>query len=66
MSSADLFVKIASLPSDLRKELIDFLEYFLQRKKQPKEPRKRGGVPGLAKGRVVVADDFDAPLDDLQ
>lgn len=66
MSSADLFMKIESLPSDLRKELIDFLEYLLQRKKQPKEPQKRGGVPGLAKGRIVVADDFDGPLDDMQ
>lgn len=63
MSRADLFVKIESLPSELRKELIDFFGYLLQPKKQPKEPHKRGGVPRLAKGRIVIADDFDAPLE---
>jgi hypothetical protein len=45
---------------------MDFLEFLLQRKKQPKESPRRGGVPGLAKGRIVIADDFDAPLDDFK
>jgi len=66
MSTADLFVKIESLPAELRKELIDFLEFLLQRKKQRKEAPRRGGIPGLAKGRIVIADDFDAPLDDFK
>lgn len=62
MSSADFFLKVNPLPADLRKELMDFLEFLLQRKKQLKESPRRGGVPGLAKGRIVIADDFDAPL----
>ena len=66
MSSADLFVKINSLPADLRKELIDFVEFLLQRKKLPKKSPKGGGIPGLAKGRIVIAEDFDAPLDDFK
>ncbi|HRN37832.1 MAG TPA: DUF2281 domain-containing protein [Flavobacteriales bacterium] len=66
MSTADLFVKIESLPTELRKELIDFLEFLLQRNKPRKEGPRRGGVPGLAKGRIVIADDFDAPLDDFK
>jgi len=66
MSSADLFVKIESLPADLRKELIDFLDHLLKRKKPTKESPRNGGVPGLAKGRIVIADDFDAPLDDFK
>ncbi len=45
---------------------MDFLESMLKRKKQGKESPKRGGVPGLAKGRIVIADDFDAPLDDFK
>ena len=59
-------VMLSRLPADLRKELMDFLEFLLQRKKQPKESPRRGGVPGLAKGRIVIADDFDAPLDDFK
>jgi len=66
MSSADLFVKINSLPADLRKELVDFLEFLLQRKRQPAKSPRGGGVPGLAKGRIGIADDFDAPLDDFK
>ena len=66
MSTADFFIKVNSLPSDLRKELMDFLESLLKRKKPTKDPSKHGGVPGLAKGRIVIADDFDAPLDDFK
>ena len=44
----------------MRKELMDFLESLLRRKKPGIEPPKRGGVPGLAKGRITIADDFDA------
>lgn len=65
MSSADFFLKVNSLPADLRKELMDFLDSLMKRKKQDKRP-KSGGVPGLAKGRIVIADDFDAPLDDFK
>lgn len=63
MSTADFFLKVNSLLADLRKELMDFFESLMKRKKQDKEP-KRGGVPGLAKGRIVVADDFDTPVDE--
>ena len=66
MSTADFFLKVNSLPADMRKELMDFLESLLRRKKPGKESPKRGGVPGLAKGRIVIADDFDAPLDDFK
>jgi hypothetical protein len=66
MSTADFFLKVNSLQADKRMLLVDLLEFLLQRKKQPKESPRRGGVPGLAKGRIVIADDFDAPLDDFK
>lgn len=69
MSSSDLFIRINSLPQELRQELLDFLD-FLTRKRQrageDKEPRARGGVPGLAKGRIEVLPGFDDPLDDFK
>lgn len=33
MSTADFFLKVSSLLADLRKELIDFLESLLKRRK---------------------------------
>ena len=66
MSTADFFMKVNALPADLRKELMDFLENLLKRKNNEKKPTKQGGIPGLAKGRIVIADDFDAPLDDFK
>ena len=66
MSTADFFLKVNSLPADMRQELMAFLESLIRRKKPGKEFSKRGGVPGLAKGRIVIADDFDAPLDDFK
>lgn len=65
MSTADLFVKIQSLPEDLQKQVQDFVEFLLQRKKiAPKAGKKR--VAGLMKGQIHIADDFDAPLDDFK
>lgn len=64
MSSMDLYIKLTTLPADLRKEVADFLDSLLNRKKP--EPSKKGGIPGLAKGRIVIADDFDEPLDDFK
>jgi hypothetical protein len=65
MSSADLFIKIESLPSELRKEVEAFIDGLLKRKRKGAPQRKQ--IPfGKFKGKVRVADDFDAPLDDLK
>ena len=78
MSSADLFVKINSLPAELRKLVEHYVEYLSWRKDLPKEdqtgpPDPAGSSPdgkkipfGKFKGKVHLADDFDAPLDDLK
>ena len=65
MSSADLFVKLNSLPEDLRKQVLDYIEFLLTRKQQPEPPKKKR-VSGLMKGQIHMADDFDAPLDDFK
>lgn len=70
MSSADLFLKINSLPENLRKLVADYVEYLSWRKDAPldgdKEPQRKTPVPGLLKGKIWIADDFDAPLDDFK
>lgn len=60
MSSADLLVKINSLPVDVRRQVIDFMDLLLQRRQQPEPPKKKR-VEGLMKGQMHIADDFDAP-----
>lgn len=61
MSSADLFVKLNSLPEDLRQQVLDYIEFLLSRKQRP-EPAKKKRVSGLMKGQIHMADDLDAPL----
>lgn len=65
MSSPDLFVKINSLPSDMRQEVEMFIDALLKRGRKTEPQRKR--IPfGKFKGKIRMADDFDAPLDDLK
>ena len=65
MSSADLFVKIESLPSELRKQVEAFIDGLLRRNRK-EEPKQKAIPFGKFKGKIRMADDFDAPLDDLK
>lgn len=65
MSTADLFVKIESLPAGLRKEAEAFIDALMSR--GPKKKTESKPIPfGKFKGKIRIADDFDAPLDDLK
>jgi len=65
MSTADLFVKIESLPAELRKEAEAFIDALLKRGRKRKPEHKP--IPfGKFKGKIRMEDDFDAPLDDLK
>jgi len=61
MSTEELVNRIESLPADMQKQVIDFVDFHLARMNQS-GTTAQGGVPGLAKGRITIADDFDAPL----
>ena len=69
MATAHDYIQLSSIPEDVRQQVLDFIE-FLMRQKQGKDPANKGWrktpVLGLAKGKVVVPDDFDAPLDDFK
>ena len=65
MSNADFLYKLNSLPEDLRKQVLDYIEALLKRVKDEKAPRKKR-IAGLMKGQIHIADDFDAPLDDFK
>lgn len=64
MSSIQLYSRIDSLPSDLKKEAEDFIDFLIQKSKKEKKPTKR--TLGLAKGRISIPENFDDPLTDFK
>jgi len=65
MATQDLYIKISSLSSDMKKELEVIVDQFLKRiKKAP--PQKKERPIGLMKGEFWLSDDFDGPLDDFK
>jgi hypothetical protein len=63
MSDFELYIKLASLPENLKKEVGDFAEFLRSKLKTEKKgtPRKAG----LAKGLIKMKDGFDDPLEDF-
>ena len=70
MSTKELIEKIENAPPQIQKEVQDFLDFLLKKesvKKDQVEPSKKVRKAGFAKGTITyIADDFDAPLDDLK
>lgn len=64
MTDIDIYKKITQLPSDLKKEADDFIEFLLSKKEKEESMPKR--PLGLAKGLIEMSDDFDEPLDDFK
>jgi len=62
--------KLGALPESLKMEVLHYIEFLSERYAEPEvEPltsqKKRGGL-GILKGKIWMADDFDAPLEDLK
>jgi Protein of unknown function (DUF2281) len=61
---------LTTLPESLQIEALHYIEYLTSRRERPvQEPLepltpKRNGF-GILKGRVTIADDFDAPLEEF-
>ena len=65
MDNLSLYTQINNLPSELKKEVLDFVE-FLKKKAEKKQPHNKTRHFGLLKGKIFVAEDFDAPLTDFK
>jgi len=63
MSILDLVAKLEKLPPEKQAEVEDFVEFLLTKQviKEEKKP-----VFGSFKGKIVMSDDFDEPLDDFK
>jgi len=65
MSDIEIYIKLATLPDEMKKEVDDFVDFLKSKttaKKKMNGPRKAG----LAKGLIRMKEDFDEPLDDFK
>lgn len=60
--------KIQQLPEKLKAEVLDFIEFLKMRHPSvtQDQPIIKGRAAGSAKGKFVMAPDFDEPLDDFE
>jgi len=65
MTDLDIYIKLATLPDDLKKEVGDFVE-FLKSKTTTKGKSNTQRKAGLAKGLIQMKEGFDDPLDDFK
>ena len=65
MSDLDIYIKLATLPEDMKREVDDFVD-FLRSKSVTQEKAKKQRKAGLAKGLIQMKDDFEEPLDDFK
>ncbi len=64
MSDAYLYSKIYRLPAGLRNEIMDFVDFLLTKNKKSGNGKQSGF--GCLKGKIKMAPEFDAPLDDFK
>ncbi len=63
MEQIHLYRKINSLPSDIKNQVNDFIDFLLIKRK--KQDKKKSPKFGCAKGDIFMAPDFDEPLADF-
>lgn len=64
MTDLQLYSEISSLPSDLKREVSDFVLSLKQKSKAKRKVKERQF--GYARGFFKMSDDFDEPLDDFK
>ena len=64
MTDIQLYTQLSSLPTDLKKEVSDFVEFLKQKTKSKIKLKER--QPGAAKGLIKMSADFDEPLEDFK
>lgn len=64
MNGLSIYTKFEGLPSNLKQEVSDFIDFLVQ--KSVSKNRKVVPTFGSAKGKIKMAPDFDAPLEDFK
>lgn len=64
MEQIQLFTKLNNLPTDLKSEVNDFIDFLLSKRKI--EIKQKKPKYGCAKGEIYITPDFDEPLEDFK
>lgn len=64
MNYASVIHEFKSLPDELKQQVADFISFLTVKKPSKKTPRKPKF--GCVKGQIIMATDFDEPLDDFK
>ncbi|APB33569.1 putative conserved small protein [Gloeomargarita lithophora Alchichica-D10] len=68
-TDTEILQTITQMPESLKQEVLHYAKYLIENytesKNGEKEPRKKRRA-GSLKGKIWMADDFDAPLEDLK
>lgn len=62
MTDIQLYTKLSGLPSNLKSEVSDFIDY-LKYKSKRKEKNSSTRISGKAKGLIKMKDNFDDPIE---
>lgn len=66
MKSSEVIQKIEMLPDSFLKSVSDYIDFLLVKAKHASEPKYNKNKFGTLKGKLWIADDFDAPLDEMK
>ena len=66
MAQSQLLEKVKKIPPAYQQEVADFIDFILKKKRVPSEKKDTRRKIGLLKGKLQMADDFDAPLEDFK
>jgi len=64
MNSLNLYSKLETLPTNLKQEVSDFIDFLVERSSR----KRKKVIPqfGSAKGKIKMSPDFNEPLDDFK
>jgi hypothetical protein len=64
MTDIQIYTKLNTLPLELKKEVIDFIDFLAEKKEKFKSKKKR--VFGYAKGSIILKRGFDDTPDEFK
>lgn len=62
MTDIQLYTKLSRLPSNLKSEVSDFIDYLVYKSKRNSK-NKSSRIPGKAKGLIKMKENFDDPIE---
>jgi hypothetical protein len=62
MTDIQLYTKLSGLPSNLKSEVADFIDFLKYKSKKPDNKNSKR-ISGKAKGLIKMKDNFDEPIE---